>query len=29
VQAVRWYVDYNVSLMHTIKKIMKQICYGS
>ena len=29
VQAVRGYVDYNVSLMHTIKKIMKQICYGS
>lgn len=27
IQAMRWYIDYNVSLMHTLKKIMKHICY--
>lgn len=29
IKAMRWYIDYNVSLMHTLKKIMKQICYGN
>ena len=28
IKAMRWYIDYNVSLMYTLKKIMKQVCYG-
>lgn len=27
-QAMRGYLDYNVSLVHTVKRIMKNICYG-
>lgn len=29
VKAMRWYIDYNISVMHTLKKIMKHICYGN
>ncbi|MEI7477331.1 MAG: hypothetical protein WCJ81_02095 [bacterium] len=28
VQAVRGFIDYNVAMMYTLKKIMKYICYG-
>jgi DNA/RNA endonuclease YhcR with UshA esterase domain len=28
VTAMRWYMDYNISLLHTLKKIMKHVCYG-
>lgn len=27
-QAMRWYLDYNVSLLYTVKRIMRNICYG-
>ncbi len=27
VTAMRGYMDYNVSLLHTVKKIMNHICY--
>ncbi len=29
VTAMRGYIDYNISVMHTLKKIMKDICYGT
>lgn len=29
ITAMRWYIDYNVSIMHTVKRIMKDICYGN
>lgn len=28
VQAMRWYIDYNVSLLYTLRRIMRNICYG-
>ena len=28
VTAMRGYMDYNVALLHTLKKIMTHVCYG-
>lgn len=28
ITTMRGYIDYNVSIMHTLKRIMKDICYG-